>query len=83
MKFTKNEFAFIQIVKEVEKFGKMSGLVLYKENNEVLWLALGKIEWTLLVGIHGIRKGVYFWYDKVEIEKKNWKTKISRKKIQP
>ena len=79
--FAKNEFAVIQIVNEVEQFGRVPGLALNKEKTEGLWLGRGKNRMDNLAGLNWNQKevkalGVYFGYDKKEIEKKNWQTKV-------
>ena len=81
--FAKNEFAIIQIVNEVEQFGRVSGLALNKEKTEGLWLGCGKNRMDNLAGLNWNQKevkalGVYFGYDKKEIEQKNWQTKVDR-----
>ena len=81
--FAKNEFAVIQIVNEVEQFGRVSGLAFNKEKTEGLWLGRGKNRMDNLAGLNWNQKevkalGVYFGYDKKEIEKKNWQTKVDK-----
>ena len=61
----------------------MSGLALNKEKTEGLWLGRGKNRMENLAGLNWNQKevkalGVYFGYDKKEIEKKNWQTKVDR-----
>ena len=84
--FTKNDFAVIQIVNEVEQFGRVSGLAFKKrKKTEGLWLGRGKNRMDNLAGINCNQKevkalGVYFVYDTKEIKKKNWQTKVDRTK---
>lgn len=79
--FLKDETAVINCLKIVENFGEFSGLKLNKDKTEGLWLGQAKNRSDTLAGInwgkqHVKALGVFFGYNKKEIEKLNWDTKI-------
>ena len=65
----------------VEQFGKVSGLKLNKEKTEGLGIRRGQNRKDTFAGINWgqnyvMALGVYFGYNKKEIENKNWKDKL-------
>ena len=79
--FLKNENAVVKALDIVEDFGNVSGLKLNIRKTEGLWLGrgrnrndtLGEIKWDNN-SIQAL--GIYFGYNKQEIEEKNWHEKI-------
>ena len=79
--FLKNEQAVNNCIKTVIEFGKFSGLRLNLEKTEGLWLGLGRNRNDNFSNINWRKSsikalGVYFGYDKKEIEELNWKNKL-------
>ena len=77
----KNEAAVINSMAKVKLFGKISGLRINLEKTEGLWLGRGANRQDNLAGINWNKEvvkalGVYFGYNKNEIEVKNWQTKL-------
>lgn len=79
--FLKNEQAVKNCLNIVEYFGKFSGLKLNLEKTEGLWLGKGRNRNDEFAGINWRRSyikalGVYFGYNKQEVEDLNWKSKL-------
>lgn len=79
--FLQDENAIIECLNIVEQFGTVSGLKLNKEKTEGLWLGRGQNRIDTFAGINWGQNyvkalGVYFGYNKKEIENKNWKDKL-------
>ena len=79
--FLKNEQAVENCPKDIKEFGKVSGLKLNSEKTEGLWLGRGRnrgdnfadINW----GKDSIKAlGVFFGYNKQDIEERNWRSKV-------
>lgn len=79
--FLKNEQAVKNCLNIVEYFGKFSGLKLYLEKTDDLWLGSGRTRNDEFAGRNWRRSyikalGVYFGYNKQEVEDLNWKSKL-------
>ena len=79
--FLKNEQAVKNCLKTVLTFGKYSGLRLNLDKTEGLWLGNGKNRNDNFANINWEKSyikalGVYFGYDKKEIETLNWDNKL-------
>ena len=79
--FLKNEQAVNNCIKTVIEFGKFSDLRLNLEKTEGFWLGFGRNRNDNFSNINWRKNaikalGVYFGYDKKEIEELNWKTKL-------
>ena len=79
--FLKNEQAVEKCLKVIKEFGKVSGLKLNIEKTEGLWLGRGRnrgdnfadINW----GKDSVKAlGVFFGYNKQDIEERNWRSKV-------
>lgn len=85
--FLKDEQAITNCLNKVELFGKVSGLKLNKNKTEGLWLGVNENRKDQFAGISWEQNyvkalGVYFGYDKQDLETRNWNAKLeSIKKI--
>lgn len=83
--FVKDKEAIIKNLKLIEDFGEVSGLKLNKEKTEGLWIGVGENRQDMFAGINWKKNcikalGVYFGYNKKEVELLNWKTKVENVK---
>ena len=81
--FFKNENDILVGLKIVEQFSRVSGLKLNKRKSEGLWLGQGENRNDNFAGINWGKNsvkalGVYFGYNKKEMENKNWTDKIEK-----
>ena len=70
-------------LKQVENFGKYSGLVLNRDKTEAMWLGIDRQRNDCPLGITWVKKplrilGVYMSYDEVENNKYNFDLKIKK-----
>ena len=79
--FLKSEDSVLKEFKIVDNFEKNSGLKLNKGKTEGLWIGRGRKRNDALAGINWTKScvkalGIFFGYNKTEIERLNWETKI-------
>ena len=79
--FLKNEQAVKNCLQVIKEFGKVTGLKLNIEKTEGLWLGKGKNRGDNFANINWKKDaikalGVFFGYNKQDIEDKNWKGKV-------
>ena len=79
--FLRNEQAVKNCLQVIKEFGKVTGLKLNIEKTEGLWLGRGKNRKDNFADINwkndSIKAlGVFFGYNKQDIEEKNWRNKV-------
>ena len=77
----RNENAVINTLNKVKLFGKMSGLEVNMDKIEGLWLGTGQNRMDNFAGINWHKYqikalGVWFGYNKKEVETHNWQLKL-------